>query len=78
MRLLVFSTSTMGECDMVVCEAADVVATISEEMGLGAEGVEDITDDPERARELVRHFDEFDLYVGDDVREWVAGWEVPR
>jgi len=75
MRLLVFSTETMGECDMAICEAADLVRTINEVIA-HAEGVEDITGQWERAAELVAHFDEFDLYIDDHVREFIAAQAV--
>lgn len=70
--LLVFGTDTMGDCDMAVCDAtvAGVIAACNEAMGIAAESVRKVRTGKE-ARELVEHFDEYDLHIDDDARRFI-------
>ena len=70
-RLIVASTSTSGECDLFLCEAHNLVASLGEMAGMGAEGFEDITADPRRAQALIEHLEENDFYVDPKVKAWV-------
>jgi CheY-like chemotaxis protein len=75
MKLLVFGTRTMGDCELAICEDADMLIAISDMMDQGAHSVREVTTAKE-ARELVAHLDKFDLIIDDDVREYVRKMEV--
>jgi len=66
--LLAFGTDTMGDCDLDVCggNVYAVVMACSGAMARGAESARIVEE--QEARDLLAHFDEYDLHVDDHVR----------